>query len=150
MKWLLVTAGGLYVGHVKAKATITLRTNGIMRLANGPTRPGWKAEVARVLFTIVGAQAPGHLGLLRYGSSVAAADTSIQVAGESEVEGGDAHHDYLDVGIPLIGPVARKTFEVNLFQLYSDINRMYLVDEPVDLRVRVGVASVFTDNIGQW
>ncbi|MGI6272206.1 MAG: hypothetical protein ACOYLD_07620, partial [Anaerohalosphaeraceae bacterium] len=60
------------------------------------------------------------------------------------------HHDYLDVGIPLIGPVARKTFEVNLFQLYSDINRMYLVDEPVDLRVRVGVASVFTDNIGQW
>lgn len=118
---------GSYSGNVEAKASITFETDGQMQITNYAPPLNWEGASIGVNFVIITVNVPFQSGWTNYGSSIAGADTSIQMATQPEVQLGDAKHDYLEVGFPIVMPTKSKTWDVDLNQTENDETRTWAV-----------------------
>jgi len=133
----------VYSGNVLAKASVTFNTEGKMKITNYCPPLNWKGAAIGVNFAgILSASVALQPGSTEYGSSLATADTSIQIATLPEVQLGDAAHNYLEVGFPPGLPTKSKTWTIDLSQVENDETRTYAVGATTqDLYCKVGAGS---------
>lgn len=137
---------GMYDGNVRARAKVTLTTDGTMRLTNGLCPVDWKGLAISINFGIVTVTIPlGGGGASPYGSALAGADCSIKMSTEAEVQGGDVDRDYMDVGFPVFDLLEIEEYDIDMSQLLNDITRTYAMGESIDMWCKVAVGSCLSD-----
>jgi hypothetical protein len=148
-----------YSGGVKARAIVRPETSGIMALRNGPPScwPSTEGPSLSLSYGIVSASISEVSGLCEYGSSLAGANISSQIADGTEMKCVTRQRNWQDVGIPLpIWGLHYKygTWEdVGMYHIHEDIKRAYMVGNPVPVYVKAETSAqisklIFWDHQG--
>jgi len=129
---VLTDPASAYGGNVKAKAQLTLLSEAYMTIQNGailggppPVNIGVSVSVGPLSVSV----SDSGSGTVNYGTSVAGADTEVQIGTEPSSQCGDVQHDYTEVDIPNGTTEMYKTkvwSSIPLSQYPTDLLRTYL------------------------